>query len=281
MAVMFLLSYLPSQAQRQLWTVGTANTMSKGDIRLGIAQPSAYGLSNSLELAAGGFYFPLAPNLALKKQWLKTKNISLASRHAATYPGPLLRSISGMSYFNYFPDKNIIPDALGVKSEIILSLGFGYTTCPAFTSETFNRNNTFKGHTGILSFKLGAQTGFPLGDIPFPLIEEAVIHPQTAFFNEQISAYAGIDWDGRLLKYSDIKVDLDYTYLNADSWALEHKTQVNWYHGWRYFHFLFGYYASYVQGPTRSFFFIGPVIDFMWTLRKDKIQKGLFKEKMF
>ncbi len=270
-----------SFAQRQLWTDGTAQTLSKSDFRLAVFHPSVYGLSNTSEIAAGGLYFPLAPNFSWKKKWYEKKAISIATRHSVYYPTPLLRQLSKSSSFENIPIDTLIPNAFGFKSEVIFSYGYGAGTCPAFTSEPFNRNNTFKGHTGIWSLKLGVQTGVSIGEHPFPVIEEAIIYQRTVFLNNQLSYYAGIDWDGRLLNYSDIKVDLDYIYLNKNSWALEHKVLVNWYHGWRFFHLLFGYHASFVQTPTGNIFFVGPVIDFLWTMKRDKIQKGLFKDKMF
>ena len=269
-------------SQRRIWTTGTANVLSNKDIRASVFQPSAYGLPYSMEISIQPIVFAFAPNASLKKQWYKNKKLSIASKHGFYYPKPALKILSRQNLTYPQIDETGVPRILSFKNELLISYGVGETTCPAFTSKEFNRQNTFKGPSTIFTYKLGIQNGIAPGEtaIDYFFIDKFLFH-HTYHYIDKFAFFTGIDVDGRWLTNLDFSVDLDYIFFSNSYWSLEHKGLVNYYWGWKYFHILLGYQASYGSYPNGKRFFIGPVFDLIWTLRRDKLDYGLFGKKLF
>lgn len=267
-------------AQRQLLTQGTAFPMNRQDMHLAIFHPSAYALTSSAELSAMLPGLPLYPHLYWKNNWLKTKKFAIASEAGIWYPVPFFRVIQQVPRFESYPPASAIPQTLGYSAKGLFSLGWGESTCPSFTGEEFNRSNTFKGNTSILTLTLGVQSGHVFDSIPFPLIEEGVVFQRSYFLNDGISWMAGLGIDSRLAKMTDITADINYIRLPQNCWAIEQKTGLHLYRK-KFFHLFVGYHVSYAQTPNRSVFFATPIVDLQWTFHRDRIQYGLFGKKLF
>ncbi len=269
-------------SQRRLWTTGTANVLSNKDIRASVFQPSAYGLPYSMEISSQPVIFAVVPNISLKKQWYKTKKLSIASKHGFYYPKPLLNILAKHDLTYQLPEGASIPGILSFKNEFLISYGIGETTCPAFTSKEFNRENTFKGPSTIFTYKIGIQNGIALNDTPIDyfFIDKFLFH-HSYHYVDKLAFFTGIDIDGRWLTNLDFSVDFDFLLLSNSYWAFEHKGLVNYYWGWKFFHIMLGYQASYGTYPNGKRFFIAPVFDLIWTLRRDKLDYGLFGKKLF
>lgn len=266
-------------SQRRLWSTGTAFTEGKKNIQIAVFGPSVFGINESLDVSTHLSLDILAPNIAIKKAWISKKRISLASRHAASYPVAMYRQIAKQEWISDFDKKTTVPAFMNIKNEVLLSFAFGESTCPAFTSQEFNQKNTFKGPTSILTFKLGVD--YALSRDSFPLIEQAFLFPRTAYINRGFSLNAGIDFDARFRENSDFCFDLDYYNIDEGWYALEHKGMIKWFLGKRFFHFLAGYQISFAQTPSGSKFFIAPTFDLLWVMHRNKIDLGLFGKKMF
>ncbi len=267
------------EAQRTIWSTGTANTMGKADIQIAALQPSAYGLSESADIYIQPFVSVLAPNISLKKNWLKKTSWSYATKHGVVYPTPLLKYVVKNEYLEALPLGTAIPDVIVANSEFLVSYGWGASTCSAFTGEKFNPENTFRGNTNILTLKLGLQTGF--NSDSFPVVNEPLIFQRSYYYNNNLSFYAGLDLDGHISTYLDYFVDLDYIYFDEGYYALEHKGMIKWFLGKKFFHLLAGYHLSYANTPDGAKFFAGPMIDLVWVMHRKKMNMGLFNKKMF
>ncbi len=279
---MFAFTIFTTQAQRQLWTVGTANTLGTKDLRIAVFQPSAFGLSNNLELQAQPVAMLIAPNLALKKRWKNKEKFSLATKHGIVYPSFALQQLANAELLSDLAQTDQIPGIFHFKNEILLSIGWGKVLCPSFTSKEFNRKNTFLGPTRILTFMLGLQNGVQFGDGELPAIEEKYLFHHTFPYHGFYFLNFGVDFDARLNTYFDYAVDIDYLHLEGNHYAIEHKALINWWVGRKFFHVAAGYqlsYGEYLEGESK--FFVGPVIDLMWTMRRNRIDLGLFGKKMF
>ena len=268
-------------SQRRLWTVGTANTLGKKDLMIALFQPSAYGITDKLEVSSQPFLFPLAPNIAIKYKWYSKKNFSFASRHVIHNPTRLLNSSISSKLFDIIPEGSKAPQIISTNNEVLFSLGLGESICPSFTSQEFNRENTFKGPVIILTLKAGIQNGFTLDDNVIPVINKKYLFHHTYNYFDKYMAYAGFDVDGKWYKDFDFSADIEYLYLSDSYWAIEHKALVKWETGKKFINLIFGYQSSYGKYPNGNRFFIGPFIDILWIMRRDKIDYGLFGKKMF
>ena len=272
---------LSGYSQRQIWTVGTANTLGKKDLRVAIFQTSAYGLTNSLEISSLVLLFPFAPNLYAKKQWYKNKKLAIASKHGALYPTWILNSKLASSFSEDIYDDATAPGILSFKNEVLVSLNLGQTTCPSYTSKEFNKENRFNGPLTVLTFKAGVQNGVAFDELFYPVITDKFVFHHTYNYYEKLMFYAGFDIDGKWFRNFDYSADIDYIMLSDSYWAIEHKALTKWETGRKFFNFIIGYQASYGSYPDGDRFFIGPFIDLMWILRRDKLDYGLFGKKMF
>ncbi|MEA3446779.1 MAG: hypothetical protein U9R19_18845 [Bacteroidota bacterium] len=279
--LLLILVFSELNAQRRLWTVGTAYTVNNKDLRLAAFQPTAYGLTKSIEVSAHPLVFLAAPNLNIKKQWFRNKKFALASKHGVVSPGFLLQKLADADIYNSLSEEKEIPGILHFKNELLFSYSWGKILCPSFTREEFNRKNTFIGPTKILTLKLGIQNGMQMGDGVMPTLPEKYIFHHTYPYHELMMYYLGLDFDSRLNVYFDYAIDLEYILLEGNHHVFEHKTLINWWVGRKFFHVLAGYQISYGEYPDGWKFFVGPVIDLMWTLRRNKMDLGLFGKKLF
>jgi len=269
-------------SQRRIWTVGTANVLGNKDIRAALFQPSGYGLPHEMEIISQPVLLFIAPNVSLKKQWYKNKKFSVASKHGVYFPSYFLKQVAKTDLFSPYPNLSEIPSIVSFKNELLISYGIGASTCPAFTSTEFNRENTFKGPTTIFTFKLGVQNGISLdnSNIDFFIIDSYLFH-HTYHYIDKFAFFTGLDIDGYWYKNFDYGVDVDFMMLTNNYWTVEHKAMVKWDSGRKFFNFILGYQASYGSYPNGNRFFIGPFIDFVWILRHDKFNYGLFGKKLF
>lgn len=284
--VLLMMVFYSPYAQRQLWTVGTAYTLGPKDLRIALFQPSAYGITKSLEVQAQPVAFLVAPNLALKKQWVLKEKFAIASRHGVVYPSFLLQKMSDADLYSNLSESEQIPGILHFKNELLFSLGWGKVLCPSFTREEFNRKNTFKGPTKILTFKLGIQNGVQFGDGEMPVLNDKYIFHHTYPYHGLFMYNFGVDYDSRLNMFLDYTIDFDYLFLEGNHHALEHKALLNWWAGRKFFHVALGYQLSYgeylgQENTSEWKFFVGPVIDLMWTMHRNRMDLGLFGKKMF
>jgi hypothetical protein len=283
--IFFVLLFIGSisfhgHGQRRLLTQGTAFSLGRKDLHLAVFHPSVYGFSPKFEISSTLIGIPLYLNITPKYVWYSSDSWAVASEHSIWSPTPLFRILPDIPGFESYPSKDLIPATMGFNSKVLLSYGWGETDCPSFTGQEFNRANTFKGNTSIVTLQLGAQSGIVLSDYSFPMIHEGVIYQRTSFLNQDLSWFAGLGFDTRFRTNYDLSFDLNYIGLPASAYALEHRGAIQLY-WWKFFHILIGYHASYVQTTDRNIFFATPVIDLQWTLRKDKLQYGLFGKKMF
>jgi hypothetical protein len=66
--------------------------ISEGELRVGLFSPSRYGITDNLEISAHPVAMFVAPNIGLKKSWVKEKFFS--TEHRIIYPTPVLKLFS-------------------------------------------------------------------------------------------------------------------------------------------------------------------------------------------
>ena len=113
-------------AQDKNWSSGTAYSLNKGQWETGLFQPLRYGLSDSRDIATHPFFAVIIPNLTVKQTWKNEINgWTIANRHSAYYPTPLLRSITGSGKFKIVSGQFEFPSLISINSDILATKNIG------------------------------------------------------------------------------------------------------------------------------------------------------------
>ena len=93
------------QAQRTIWTIGTARTVPKGQAEFGILHPMQIGVTETFEFSTQPLLtLALAPNFGLKKRWYVDDLWMISSQHRYSMPTLLMRAMGESGRFESIPD---------------------------------------------------------------------------------------------------------------------------------------------------------------------------------
>lgn len=262
---LFFLNISLSFGQKNIWTVGTAKTLPKKQFDLPIFQPCRYGLTETLEISTHPILFFIQPNIALKKQWFKWKDIIFSTKHGFHYPTFMFSVLKETDTNGKLPDTTQIPNIFAFRNEILMSRFLvSPTTC---TPANY-----------LLTLKIGHQFAIEKGSSTLPSFDETLLYRRTSIYLPDSSFwYIGLDLDWNYSKKKSFSADLDYFSI-GDFYELQHKFLII-FHRKKNFSIIAGYQLTYGDYPDGNGFFLMPLVDFMWKFnRPKKREKGLFKE---
>lgn len=166
---------------KNYWTDGTAYTVSRHRLEIGIFTGSRYGLTDDLELSTHSLISFLALKLSVKKSWGEYGGFRIATEHGIFYPTQFMRLITQKGTGGLISPEFTIPQMFAIDNRVLVS-------CRPF------ENTILTAHAGfafaIKSDKLDSRTTI---DLP-------VFYPRLAMFYHQPEIYLGIDFQGKLYK---------------------------------------------------------------------------------
>ena len=246
-------------AQRTIWTLGTARTVPKRQAEFGILHPLQIGLTETLEISTQPLLtLGLAPNFGLKKRWYVDDYWMISSQHRYSMPTLLLRAMGESGWFKKIPNQTY-------------PYLFSFSTEGLFTRKI--------GVEMLLTGKAGVEFGLQTGSDSLPYLEQPILYPHTAVFNNKLIWTLGLGIDGNIVRKHNFSADLNFYAIGAgiDYWALEQQAYYIYNKSIK-FAVLFGYKISYATYPSDVRFFIAPMIDFIWKINaKKEPQKDLFR----
>ena len=246
-------------AQRTIWTIGTARTVPKGQAEFGILHPMQVGLTETLEISTQPLLtLALAPNFSLKKRWYVDDLWMISTQHRYSSPTLLLRAMGETGWFENIPD---------ITYPYMFSIG---------NEGLFTRK---LGPEMLITAKIGAGFGLKFSGASIPYLEQPILYPHSAVFNNKFIWNVGFDLDGNIVRNHNFSADVDFYSigLGVDYWAIEHKGYYIYNHSIK-FAVLVGYKLSYASYPSGNHFFIAPMADLIWKINaKKEPVKDLFR----
>jgi len=172
-----------SQASEPLqhWSDGTAWTVSKHRVELGVLTLSRYGLTDKLEIAAHPLMVFLMPQVQIKAGWGEWSGIRLASEHGILYPTLFMRLVATKGIGGLISPELNIPQTFAIYNRVLASFG------PS-------KNTLLTAHAGI-AFAVNSGSLDKRATIDLP-----IIYPRLAVFFNQPEFDAGIDFRGKFSK---------------------------------------------------------------------------------
>lgn len=262
-ALIFLVHF--TTAQHKLWTLGTAKTLQKRQFNIGVFQPMRYGIAPRFEIGAHPLAIFAFPHLRAKKNWIETESgWYVATRHGINYPTLPLKLSQKQDFEEIIPDTTYVPNMLGFTNELLISTWL-------------KKETNCEPPNYLLTLKLGVKNAYKFKDTVFPVINYPIIYHQASIYRDSILYYAGLDLDAHLNEKMNFSVDVDFLSVNVfDEWAIEHKAMLIIPFAKRAY-FIGGYKLSYGTYPDKNKFFIGPLVEILWSFGiKGKREEGVF-----
>jgi len=229
------------------WSTGTAYTLPKGRIEVGLFQQIRYGQTETLEWSTHPILDLLIPNLTVKKAWNTFMDWDFSTRHNVTYPTPLLRTISRKGTGGIISPEFNIPQMFSLRNEVLLT-------------RKFSPSLLITGKAGITlavtSDELDERTTI---DLP-------LVFPRLGFYYDGYGVNFGLDVGGNLTSRFAYITDVDIFLLpGADkNFAFEHKSLIIWNKS-KKFQIMFGYKLVFGEYPFGTQWHLLPIFDIQWT----------------
>jgi len=271
--VLFLVVLNGAFAQTPLWTVGNARTVEYNTMAVSAFQNLRYGITRKMEIGAQPLGLLFAPNIYLKKQWLKT-DLLVTSRHGIYTP------IIGQKRFQ--SSEKTFPGFMKAEREIIYPLTNTIKPNVTFTNEVLFSSYIQKPTSCTeANYLLTGKVGFHFSVANKNQVLDSIFYPvffmRTQPYQGQLMWYLGLQLDGHLyFENLDFSTDIQFLSLGKfTNWSIEHKgllliTQ------WENTRVLVGYklaYSTLASQASRTVFL--PLLDFTYTFKfKGKKQGG-------
>ncbi len=232
-------------AENEIWSNGTAKTLPKGRIEVGIFQPFRYGLNETTELSTFLLADLLIPNITMKKSWNSHNGIEMTSEHSIIYPTPLLNLMAREGAGGILPNNSIIPEIIVYENQLLFSY-------------QISENHIFTP-------KIGYSIAFVSGESDFPTLDLPLVYNRTSIYHNGAMFNFGFDFCGTIIPKLDYLIDFDKFMLDKEyaEFSYEHKLMLIWKIN-RKFAISGGYklaYSDYPSPKQRNADFF-PLIDF-------------------
>jgi hypothetical protein len=210
LAITALLVPVGAQARPARWSTGTAHTLPKGRLEVGLFQPLRYGATDSFELSTHPLLNAVMPNWAVKTSVFDAGEWSAAVSHGVHYPTPLLRLLSREGTGGVLPSDAKVPHIIGWNAELLATYNF-------------SPEQMATGRFGVLLAARFGESDWPTLDIP-------IVFPRTAAYHNTATFVGGLDFDGQIVDGLWYLVDVDLFLMPWDQglYALEHCLMINW-----------------------------------------------------
>ena len=149
-------------SQNTNWSLGTAYSLKQGQRETRLFQPLRYGINNNMDVAVHPFLAAIIPNVMIKRTREKVNDWTIATRHSAYYPTPLLQSITGSGKFKIVSGQFEFPNLIGINNDILATKNYG---------------------AGLLTAKVGLLLGFGGSDLnSLSTIDVPLVYPRLAVY---------------------------------------------------------------------------------------------------
>lgn len=248
--LLFAVSSLWAGSQ-MAWSSDAATLLKPGQRQIGIFQPWRIGLSERYEVSTHPLLFLGIPNVSVKLGHGKLSGFQLGTRHALTYPTPLLNVIAKEGIGGMISPEFEIPPILHHKSEILFS--------------------KLLSERSLLNLKLGLEIALKSGDLDARTsIDLPVIYPRWATWYSGYGLITGGELNYGLSDRLSIQTDGDIYLHSGDTggMAFEHKSLLHWDRKVNR-RFSIGYKLTYAEYPFgKQVHLLGPIFDFQWSWGK-------------
>ena len=238
--LIMLISFGFIYAQNENWSAGTAYSLNKGQWETGLFQPLRYGLSDDKDITIHPFFAVIIPNMMVKQTWKKERNgWTIASRHSAYYPTPLLKSITGSGKFKIVSGQFEFPSLIGLNNEVLATKPIG---------------------VGLFTAKAGLLLGLGGGELnSLSTIDVPLVYPRLAVYYNGWGVRFGADYVQTFTGHWSGFIDGDLFLYPGSSNGLfyESKILLMWTKSSR-FRVMFGYKITYGEYPFGSHWQIIP-----------------------
>jgi hypothetical protein len=229
-------------------TGGTAQTLPKGHMDVGMWAPLRYGLTDDLELSTHPLLDARMPNLRVRQRWASLRGWQVATLHEIAYPTPLLRDFRREGTLGLFPLDTEIPHILSFRNVIFMSM---------------------PGDDGRdLTVSLGLRGAALAGDSDFPTLDLPVIFPRTAPYHGRLVTEVGMAAGGEIATWLRYRLMLDLFFIPSDEvddveLTAEHAAAFTW-PASDGFAVHVGYRLVFGQYPFGEQVDLLPVVDLQW-----------------
>lgn len=208
----------------------SAQTLAPGQGEIGLLAPLRYGLSDGIEISTHPLLMLVAPNGALKRQWVTQGALRLATRHAVLYPSGLYSVLARDGTGGILPHETLVPHILALTNEVLV----GYHPDSRLS----------------LTGKVGATLAVRLGEENVASIDLPWAYTRQAPHRRGWGLVAGADLALRLHARVDASASVDVFVLGArrGRYGVEHRGTLAW-QATEALRLVLGYAAFYQQYP--------------------------------
>ena len=244
-ALLAALAPAATMADARPWSIGTAHTLPRGRIEVGIFQPLRYGLRDGLEVSTHALLNALMPNVRLKVGLAEWRDLTLAARFGIHFPTPLLMVLSREGTGGVLPPDVEVPFIVGWDMDLLVTyrLRAGYWI------------------TGRATALLAATAG----ESTMPTMDLPLVFPRSSAYHHGVAFQVGVDLDAHLWRGLWYLVDVDLFLMpgGEGNFALEHTLMLSW-RFTRGFAAHLGYKMVWGEYPFGQQFHMLPLADVQW-----------------
>ena len=238
------------------FTDGTAETLKKRRMEVGVFSPLRYGLKKDLEIKTYPLMNFIMPNLAIKKRYLTKNKIVLSSEHYFSYPTLIMKLISKRGIAGLLPEtqKDKIPQQIYTEHSLILTY-------------------TYSDYL-IITPKISLSLPLIYKNKNFTQLDMFLLYNRTAPFGGDLVYSLSFDIDGKIYKklyycldfdlYDDLPFKL-YSDAKEINTVYEHKFYLIWKQN-ENIAFLLGYKLVYGNYPYGRILNVLPLVDIIFSL---------------
>ncbi len=256
------------------WAGKTAYALRGREKQIGLFQRSRLGIGSGFEINTNILANVVNPNVGIKKQWKCGPKLSIASQHSISYPTPLLKTISRRGPGGLIPFKTEVPRFFNFKTELLFSHN---------AKGEFNLNERIVFHERI---SVTYSKGF--GNNTMVTIDYPILYPETSIYHNNVLFDVGGSliinkWgpkrkENNLIKRvlnRSLRFDLDVYFLaqNHSNVFLHQKTfypiHIKSTENRHNLYFNIGYLATFGNYPFGKDISIFPMVDLVWSKRRD------------
>jgi hypothetical protein len=199
-----------AQAGTQTWSEGTAHTLPKGHIEVGIFAPLRWGMAEGLELEIHPLIAAVSPHVALKKGWGEAAGFTLASRHGLALASRGLQFVARPGTGGLLPADIEIPTTVTLDSRLLATRDLAEGT--------------------RLTLEARAEVGAPLAEGDWPTLDAPLLYARTHAAHGGVATAVGAMVEHGLSDTITAVVDTDAWFLpGAEAgWSVEARGAARW-----------------------------------------------------
>jgi len=232
-------------------TDGTAYTVNKHRLEIGVFTGSRYGISDNLEVSTHSLISFLAPRVTIKKRWGESAGFRFATEHGVFYPTMFMRMVTGKGTGGLISPEFSIPQMLAVENRLLVS----YKPL---------KNTILSAHLGI-AFAIKSDRLDSRATIDLP-----VFYPRLAMFYNHPEFDLGADFRGMFSPRYGFRFGIENYLLpqTPENYFLENNGILTYTSKRQSFCFEAGYKLCYGRYPFGNQWHLLPLVAMMFGIGK-------------